>query len=287
MSSITIPSGRPECYTLITTGLADPHIYKIFTEIIRHILDNFENGSVRIINFDKGFGLNGAEKIIEKLNEIKHPALCSSECIPEDLLLHPEHSLCKDHRTLFLDFAHEFTYPSNSGPDVKVLGGKYYNRKYRYLISINVLRAGYLVNPIPQAIFASEKCIVFRNGKIQTLTLKMLRSLKGLGLLDVDHDDFVEFFFVGLIKSGIKNSDYEIKSLYYRLINKVVEVNSIGLFNAQDIINPYMYNKKFLEYIVNIIIDDIWEDKFPTHWDTLEEYMKNMVERIFAKFNLI
>ena len=198
---------------------------------------------------------------------------------------------------LILDFAHLFTYTAN--PNVVEYGRNYFYPIEAVEVDLNVIRTGFLGNPIASALFGSNNLFVVNDDNtILTLTKKMRQDLIFLQdprywqLPNEPSDIFVELIRQGIYSLGDLP---RIKSIKILIEDKIRELFGISLDAASAKVENKFNDNNFMISITNKLIRKVWDGHMPVNLDIdgrqqlqiiLEEISGQIIEENIEYFSV-
>jgi hypothetical protein len=198
---------------------------------------------------------------------------------------------------LILDFAHIFTYTAN--PNVVEYGRNYFNPIQPVEVDLNVIRTGFLGDPIPTALFGSNNLFeVNEDNTILTLTKKMRQDMHFLQNPRYwQNPNEPSDIFNHLIRDGIGSEGDlpRINSIKILIENKIRELFGISLDAASGKVTNKLNDNNFMISITNKLIRKVWEGQMPVNLDAdgrqqiqiiLEEISGQIIEENIDYFSV-
>jgi len=213
--------------------------------------NNFFNNLCQNINYIKNISDNEPNNIIS-----------NSEFIAKNFTLQ---DVSTDEPYFILDFAHVFTYTAD--PNVVEYGRNYFNPIQPQLLNFNVIRFGFLGDPIPKAIFSSNGLfIVNDDNSILTLSKKMKQYLNFLSEPKYwQNPNEPSDIFSELIRDGIAMDGLlpRVNSIKIRLENKLSNLLGLSLNVIIPRVDRLLNDNNFMRNITNKLINSIWNETMP------------------------
>jgi len=321
---VPLPEKNRINFTIYTTGISNwlnaresedsnQNIARIYNNLKGNIINQIPlRYNITIKHYDPLIGgyfdtsnnnKNRFDRICENLNYIRN--ITNNE-VMDNVIVSNSEFLAKEFKLsdismnepyLILDFAHIFTYTAN--PNVVEYGRNYFNPIQPVEVDLNVIRTGFLGDPIPTALFGSNNLFeVNEDNTILTLTKKMRQDMHFLQNPRYwQNPNEPSDIFNHLIRDGIGSEGDlpRINSIKILIENKIRELFGISLDAASAKVTNKLNDNNFMISITNKLIRKVWEGQMPVNLDAdgrqqiqiiLEEISGQIIEENIDYFSV-
>ena len=311
--AVPLPEKNRINFTIYTTGISNwlnsrenensnQNIARIYNNLKGNIINQIPlRYNISIKHYDPLIGghidtsnnnyKNRFDKLCENLNYIGN--ITNNE-VMDNVIVSNSEFLAKEFKLsdismnepyLILDFAHLFTYTAN--PNVVEYGRNYFNPIQPVEVDLNVIRTGFLGDPISTALFGSNNLFkVNQDNTILTLTKKMRQDMHFLQNPRYwQNPNEPSDIFNHLIRDGIGSEGAlpRIKSIKTLIEDKIIEIFGFSLDVASAKLRFKFKDINFMISITNKLIKKVWEGQMPVN---LDAYGRQQIQTILQEISV-